>query len=503
MSRLIALLLLLAAALAPQVTRAESAKELLRQGNRLFADGEYEEARKLFQRAYEKDQRPVFLRSLAHCLVKLRWHPDALARFKEYQRRFPRARDRQEIERMIKQLDIVVNTRLTVRSRPLGASIHIDSEAARPVGVTPKVVTVEPGERVVILVKEGYRPVRRTIQIKPRQRQELRIPLEVPLAVTSTPPGAAVHLDGEDGPFIGKTPLEGGVPVGRRTLLVKLSGYSPHRQTVEVRGGKAVSVQVTLKIPVTLRSVPAGARVLVDGKQLEGKAPLDAALPAGKHRVEMRLDGFKPWRDVVEIVPGEKKTLTGRLGGSALLSIRTVPQGAKLSVGKLELGTTPLTDVGLPSGERRLVLTHPDRRDWSQVLQVRKGDRFKARVELGRASWPFWVLVGATGLAAVLGTIVGVAALDRSHEVNNMLVEERDASGRPTGRLAVGACTNDGPVFDRMWDAKNGRVANDACGQGLEHAATGFLTTAGVTAVGAMLYYWFVMRPREQIQRVH
>ena len=500
MSRLFALLVLLLAALAPLAVGAQPAKELLREGNRLFTEGDYDGARRLFGQAYEKEQRPVFLRSLANCLVKLRWHPDALERFKEYRRRFPKARDRQAIERMIAQLEIVVHTRLTVRSRPSGASIHIDSEAAGSVGVTPKVVTVEPGEREVILIREGYRTVRRTVRIKPREKRELRVPLEVPLAVTSTPPGAAVHLDGPAGPFLGNTPLEGGIPVGRRTLLVKAPGYRPHRQVVEARGGGKVVVEVTLGIPVSLRSVPDGARVLVDGRQLEGRAPVDLALPAGKHRVEMRLDGFKPYREEVDIVPGRKRVVTGRMGASALLSIRTAPPGARLAVGDLELGVTPLTEVGLPSGRRRLVLTHPDRRDWDHVLQINEGDRFRARVELGRASWPFWVLVGATGLTAVLGTIVGVAALDRSDEVNNMLVEERDATDRPTGRLAVGACTDDGPVFDRMW-TRDGS-GDDVCGRGFQHAATGLLTAAGVTAVAAMLYYWFIMRPREQIQRV-
>lgn len=53
------------------------------------------------------------------------------------------------------------------------------------------------------------------------------------------------------------------------------------------------------------RSLPAGARVLIDGKNKNLSTPARANLSAGTHTVEMQLNGYSQWRKIVELVPGQ------------------------------------------------------------------------------------------------------------------------------------------------------------------------------------------------------
>ena len=482
---------------------AESARALLKQGNQLFASGEYHKAREVFERAYRLNQDAVFLRGLANALVKVRWHADALKRFREYLERFPKAKDRAQIEQMVQVLDVVAHTRLTVRTKPLGARVYIDSEVGGQVGETPFAGTIEPGTHVVILKKNGFRDVARSVTVKPKQRVSLRVPLEVTLKVSSIPTGATVHLDAEGADPLGQTPLETGLPVGRRTVFVKRPGLSTYKKTLEVSGPGEVVLEARLARAVPVRSTPAGARVLVDGKPLEGRTPLTAQLTPGRHRIELRLKGLKPHRDEVEVTTTSPGAITARLGGGALLSMRSEPGGATLLLdGKIALGRTPLADVPVPAGRARLGLRHPDRRAWDSALELGAGERLSARVKLGRRSWPVWTLLAVAGVAGLVGMITGVAALDRDKELSNIVVEERDANDRPTGRLAVGACTADGqPIFANMVDTTGGGSANDLCGLGLHHATTALLSTAGISAASALLYYLLFVRPSVTVER--
>jgi hypothetical protein len=498
----LALACLITISAAPAPSEAQSAKALLRRGNQLFAKGEYQEAKKVLEQALEKHRGPDILRTLAYCLVKVRWYADALKRFKDYLAENPTAKDRAKIEQVMQHLEVVVRTKLTVRSKPMGATVFIDAEAAGPVGTTPYVGRIEPGQHVVILKKEGFRPVARAVQVKPKQAVDLRVPLEVDLKVTSNPEGATVHLDAETAPALGRTPLQAGITPGRHTVYVRLPGFATFHKTVSVAAARPVTLSAALYKKLSIRSIPPGARVRIDGKPRSERTPLDLLMPPGEYTIELDRPGFNPFRQRVQVTAGSSGVFTGRLHGDGLLSIRSDPAGATVRVGAMELGKTPLSRVSVPLGEREVTLSYPGRSAWDEQLLFRKDDLVSARVKLGRRSWPTWVLVGVAGLAAIIGTATGVAALDRSKAVSSMLVEERDANGRPTGRLAVGACTAEGqPIFTNMWDANRGEQANDPCSLGLQHTSTAFLSVAGASALSALLYYLIFVRPSDAITR--
>lgn len=60
---------------------------------------------------------------------------------------------------------------------------------------------------------------------------------------------------------------------------------------------------------VKLRSTPVGARITIDGEAI-GVTPLDWDLPAGKHTIEMELQGYEPSLRKITVVANTSRELT-------------------------------------------------------------------------------------------------------------------------------------------------------------------------------------------------
>jgi len=103
---------------------------------------------------------------------------------------------------------------------------------------------------------------------------------------------------------------------------------------------------------------PSGATVLLNGQAL-GTTPLNQRVPAGKHVVSIRRDGFLPERFTLDMAAGERVvrevTLRPQLG---LVVIDSDPPGAAVSIGGVFQGNTPLAlhNIRLGTHRARLVL---------------------------------------------------------------------------------------------------------------------------------------------------
>ena len=128
-------------------------------------------------------------------------------------------------------------------SQPAGAEIVVNGQ---PRGETPARVTLEYGQHRVALRKSGYRSMEREVAVSDR-----------------TPPRVMVELQAE-------RPVEQPAPAG----------------TV----GRVV-----------VRTVPPGARVVVDGQKTNYRSPVNFALPVGKHKITVERDGFAPQTNEVNV----------------------------------------------------------------------------------------------------------------------------------------------------------------------------------------------------------
>ncbi len=175
--------------------------------------------------------------------------------------------------------------------------------------------------------------------------------------------GVSVYVDGEL-LHQGATPVEiKGLFAGKHKLVVEKEGYEDGVRELDLRRGEARSVVVYLtpsqrvKAVVSVGSEPPGARVVVDGREQSGSTPLVVTgLEPGEHVIEVGLPGYEPWKEKLEIKPGERLEIVAALKPKPVtLVLDTVPSQARYRLsgvpGKPPLeGHTPATITDLPRG---------------------------------------------------------------------------------------------------------------------------------------------------------
>jgi formylglycine-generating enzyme required for sulfatase activity len=246
------------------------------------------------------------------------------------------------------EADLVPNwAPVAVASSPIGAEVRIDGAA---VGETPSTFEVEAGSRTLDIRKAGHKPVRRTLQVVAGEAVDLGVitlaPEDGRLAVTSRPAGATVTVGSE---YRGTTPLELAVPPGAPLeVRVSLAGHATFSTGVAVAAGQRVEVQAILEMltgEVVITSQPENAELLIDGSP-HGRTGQTVELEARPHEIEVRFDGYSPYRTTVTPEPGLTRAVRATLqpaGPAALARSITSPQGVELVLvdpGRLAMGAS-------------------------------------------------------------------------------------------------------------------------------------------------------------------
>jgi hypothetical protein len=130
--------------------------------------------------------------------------------------------------------------------QPAGASVHVDGNL---VGTAPiRVRDIQPGDHSYRIEAEGYEAVEAEFSFEEGQNLLLRLELLSSAGlfqVESTPPGAAVWIDGEP---VGSTPLMlTEQPPGSHKVRVALDGYAEVFRIVDTSDGRKGEVIATLR----------------------------------------------------------------------------------------------------------------------------------------------------------------------------------------------------------------------------------------------------------------
>ncbi len=139
---------------------------------------------------------------------------------------------------------------LQVESVPVGARVQVNGQ---PRGVTPLELPELPfGSYQVRLEQKGFEPQTQTVSLDagaPVARVKVKLTRTAALAgsaaIVSTPPGAAVTVDGRS---VGRTPLSGlALRPGSHRLALALDGHESWSGVVDVAAGQKGRVEVRLR----------------------------------------------------------------------------------------------------------------------------------------------------------------------------------------------------------------------------------------------------------------
>lgn len=168
-------------------------------------------------------------------------------------------------------------------------------------------VSLEPNEYYKVEVKRpSYHTVSEVITIsEPLNDRTINLPSPTPicgsLVVKSNPSYATIYVDGVNKGVTSKTIND--VPIGFHKITLEEEGYEPYEETVEVKAGKATTLNATLSrtysayatrtrmVDVNITSSPSNATLQVDGKAV-GTTPMSLSLKAGEHTFNTFKEGY-------------------------------------------------------------------------------------------------------------------------------------------------------------------------------------------------------------------
>ena len=141
-----------------------------------------------------------------------------------------------------------------LRSNGANVTLSVDADADIYVNNTKKGTrswtgSLKTGLHNVECRQENHRPSSQTISVKEGEDQSIALTAPTPitgvLAITSTPSGAAIHVDDKD---YGTTPRNiTDLLIGQHTVKLSLNGYGEAQTTVDVKEQQTTDINLALK----------------------------------------------------------------------------------------------------------------------------------------------------------------------------------------------------------------------------------------------------------------
>ncbi len=379
-------------------------------GKHAFDDGDFTKAiDELKASVAAKPNAKAYL-LLGTAYTKVGQLDDAKKAFEEMLKADPNSSKKKTVENLIRELDVLAKTKLTVTSTPPGATVFLDLKADGPRGKTPLELPATPGQHRVMVDLEGYEGAVQTVTAVEGSSVPVAVTLQVKgcdLAVDSNPTGVGFTVD-EKNPA--KTPATVRVATGKHFVKFSGAGIEEQTETVACEGTRplrlAASLKVSRKAVVALKA-PGGAQVAVDGKPVPAEEAKLMAVDPGEHLIDVTREGMAPWHVSVVLKPGEKLDLQPRLdvgGGVTGVEVFTQPASAVVRVdGKRAPSGAP---VPLAPGHHTLEVRATGHDPLERHLTIVPGEHTRVEAQLrprGRAL--LFVGLGATALAIATETL--------------------------------------------------------------------------------------------------
>lgn len=257
------------------------------------------------------------------------------------------------------------------------------------------------------------------------------------LEVTATVDGARVLVDGQD---LGAAPMVAQVGEGLHVIEVSSPGFTSDRRELQLSAGDERALRAQLELlpgQMVVTSEPAGAEVLIDDRPL-GTTPIDEEVPGGGHGLELRLEGYRPFRRSIDVSPGQQVSSSVTLepvGGT--LSVATPAEDARLLVDGQERDRSPFGPLSLSPGRYELGVEAPSHAPWRGAVEVVDQRVTEVQIDLAatgglRQVW-FWGVLGLTLSSLVAGVVMVVVGTDAAEQFER--VAARIETG---GESAVG-----------------------------------------------------------------
>ncbi|MGZ5703807.1 MAG: PEGA domain-containing protein [Burkholderiales bacterium] len=242
---------------------------------------------------------------------------------------------------------------------------------------------------------------------KPKQAAPAKVvpapaPVTGDLAVTTSPPGARVQVDGRgDVEWISPCVVTG-LTAGQHVLTISKPGFVVSTRSIDVIAGGRADVSVPMAVlgaSLAIASNPAGATILVDGKDTGRVTPAQVVVPHGRHTIAVQKPGYLDASTSAEFTPGQvfkfepalqamgnvdRMRSTGKGFGKLFgkvpegmgrVQFRTDPRSAQITLNNRVLDRDTPAEVFLEPGSYQVVLSLPGYKPIQKVINVENGGK--------------------------------------------------------------------------------------------------------------------------------
>ena len=256
--------------------------------------------------------------------------------------------------------------KLKIDSSPQQAAVYWDSSPGQQpklygiAGYTPITIKVPKGAVKIVLELSGFKPfeqvldVRKNTTITPTLERAPRM-AKLDLQSNTDSAGAEVVIDGV---ARGTIPNSFELTAGRHQIEVKKAGHKPFSDWVDLQEGERRTRDVTLEraeapTGTLLVNSDAGGEVFVDGQRKDVAPAIVSGLPAGDHVVEVKKDGYPPWRQTVNVPAGQQVKVTANFGAMTNSTLRIISNepDVEIFVDGEQKGKAPVTIQSIKPGE--------------------------------------------------------------------------------------------------------------------------------------------------------
>lgn len=259
-----------------------------------------------------------------------------------------------------------------------GTSVNINGQ---PGGSLPSSNVLTPGRYLVEVGKEGHETWRQWVELAAGDKRQIMVSLKRTVAkvgallISASEPDASITVDGKSA---GASPaLVEDLPVGTHQIIVSAPDHKDATQVALVEQGKTTRITVTLTSlkpassggSLQVLADPAGATILLDGKEM-GQPPVVAKnLTQGTHIVEAKLAGHETASREVTISDGKLATIKLTLAPikvaapepaaptQGIVMVTGVPAGSQVAVDDQAAQTISTAGITLTEGEHTLKVT--------------------------------------------------------------------------------------------------------------------------------------------------
>jgi len=230
----------------------------------------------------------------------------------------------------------------------------------------------------------------------------------------STPAGADIEINGA---HRGKTPLLlTDLTLGRYRLKASAQGYLSRDVEFEVENRSPQLVTVSLasdSAVLIVKTEPPGASVKVNGL-VKGVTPctLDR-LPAGENELIISLPDYVVYRSKIKLQANEEENLVITLKPvPGVLSVISVPTGAKLFVDDKLCGQTPFTLDSVEAGSHVVRAELDGYAPMTRTVEFQQGEKKVEAFQLERNEGKLEVMAKPEGVKVFVdGAVLGVVQL--------------------------------------------------------------------------------------------